>query len=125
MSKETASAPTPSSSNSARAQGVVPGVVHLALDVADRSQKTTLALVQDGRTELAQLALASIELAEKATTAMFRLLKKAAQRLDEGTAETLASFERVASTTVKTARDTTSTALNGLVGGGRAADAAA
>ena len=48
------------------------------------------------------------------------------QRIDEGTAETLASFERVASTTVKTARDTTSTAINGLVGGGsRGGDVAA
>jgi hypothetical protein len=123
MSKETTPTTAPIT-RTGTTQGVVPGVVHLALDVAERSQRTTLALVQDGRTELAAIVIGGIDLAERATGAVFRLLKKAAQRLDEGTAETLASFERVATTTVKTARDTTSTALNGLVGGARETAAA-
>ena len=32
--------------------GVLPGVVHLAIDVADKSQSTALAVLQDARAEL-------------------------------------------------------------------------
>ena len=124
MSKDatttTPSAPTtPSAVRTAR--GVVPGVVHLALDVADRGQSTTIALLQDGRTELASIVIGTVDHAEKATMSVFRLIKKAIARFDEGTSETLAGVEKIVTTTVKTARDTTTTALNGLVGQNSAA----
>lgn len=127
MSKETTASSSKSESpvrtTVERVQGVVPGVVHLALDVADRGQSTTLALINDGRSELATLVAGSIDLAEKATAAWFRLLRRATTRFDEASAETLASVERLATTTVKAARETSraatdlaTTALGGVTG---------
>lgn len=120
MSKEAPST-TPVSSTQAKSRGVVPGVVHLALDVADRGQSTTIALLQDGRTELTSVIVGGVELAEKATASVFRLIKKAIARFDEGTTETLSTVEKLVASTVKTARDTTQTAINGLVGTSAAA----
>lgn len=127
MSKETtASSPkseSPVRTTVERVNGVVPGVVHLALDVADRGQSTALSLLNDGRTELVSLIAGSIDLAEKATAAWFRLMRRASTRIDEASSETLASVERLATTTVKSARETTraatdlaTTALGGVTG---------
>ena len=86
--------------------GVVPGVTHLALDVVDRGGSTTLALIQDARTELRAVVDGGIELAEKATASLFRFARKATAKLDEGVAETLGNVERVLGGAVKSARDT-------------------
>ena len=103
--------------------GVVPGVVHLAIDVVDRGQSTTIALLQEGRAELTAVFVGGLELAEKATASFFRLVKRAAQRLDEVGAETLSGVEKLASTSFKTARETTKaatdlahTAIGGITG---------
>lgn len=123
MATKTETRPSTTTTN-----GVVPGVVHLALDVADRGQSTAIALLNDGRTELVALVGSSIELAEKTTAAFFRLLKKATARFDEATNETLAGVERVVNGAVKSARLTThaatdlaTTAISGLAGQNAAA----
>lgn len=90
-----------------RISGIVPGVAHLALDVVDRGQSTTLGLLQDARTELRAVVDGGIELAEKTTAALFRFARKVTQRIDEGAAETLAGTERLIGGAVKTARDST------------------
>ncbi len=107
--------------------GVVPGVAHLALDVADRSQSTAIAVLQDARTELRTAVESGIELAEKLTASMFRFAKKLTSRVDEGVAETLSSAEKLLSGAVKTARETTrvTTELAHTVGAGIAGDKAA
>ena len=70
---------TPAKSES-RNHGVVPGVAHLAIDLVDRGQSTTIAVLQDARTELRVLVDTGIELAEKATQSVFRFAKKVTQR---------------------------------------------
>ena len=90
--------------------GVLPGVVHLAIDVADRSQSTALAVLQDARVELRVVVDHGLDLAEKLTAAAFRLTRKVVQRVDDAAAESLTSVERVAGGAVKTARDTTNAA---------------
>ncbi len=87
--------------------GVVPGVAHLALDVADRGQSTALAVLQDARTELRAVVDGGIELAEKATASLFRFAKKLTARVDEGVAETLTGAERLLAGAVQSARETT------------------
>src|SRR5579871_4748135 len=93
-------------------RGVVPGVAHLALDVVDRGQSTTIAVLQDVRTELRAVVESGIELAEKSSAALFRLARKVTQRIDEGVADTLGSVERVIGGAVKSARDTTRAATD-------------
>jgi len=90
--------------------GVLPGVVHLALDVADKSQSTALAVLQDARIEFRTAVDQGIELAEKLTNAAFRFTRKAVQRVDEATNETLVGAERVLGGAVKSARETTNAA---------------
>ena len=90
--------------------GVLPGVVHLALDVADKGQSTALAVLQDARAELRTAVDHGLELAEKLTAAAFRFTRKAVQRVDEATGETLAGAERVLGSAVKSARETTNAA---------------
>lgn len=90
--------------------GVLPGVVHLALDVADKGQSTALAVLQDARIELRIAVDHGIELAEKLTAAAFRFTRKAVQRVDEATNETLTTTERVLGGAVKSARETTNAA---------------
>ena len=131
MSKETTPVSTKvESTRTERAStiGVVPGVVHLALDVADRGQSTALSLIADGRTELVALVHGGIDLAEKASASFFRLLNKATSRFDEATTETLAGVERLVNGAVKNARETThaaadlaTTAIGGLTGKSAAA----
>lgn len=90
--------------------GVLPGVVHLALDVADKGQSTALAVLQDARIELRTAVDHGIELAEKITAAAFRFTRKAVQRFDDATSETLTGAERLLGGAVKTARETTNAA---------------
>jgi len=87
--------------------GILPGVVHLALDVADKSQSTALAVIQDARVEIRTAVDHGLELAEKLTAAAFRFTRKAVQRIDEASNETLIGAERVLGGAVKSARDTT------------------
>ena len=90
--------------------GVLPGVVHLAIDVADKGQSTALAVLQDARIEIRTAVDHGIELAEKLTAAAFRFTRKAVQRIDEAANESLGSAERVLGGAVKTARETTTAA---------------
>ncbi len=103
--------------------GFVPGVAHLALDVVDRGQSTTIALLQDARSELKAVADSTIELAEKTTAALFRFARKLTSRVDDGVAQTLSGVEGLIGGAVKTARDTAklatdtaNTAVGGLTG---------
>lgn len=79
-------------------------ITHLALDVVDRSQSTAIALLQDARGELRAVVESGIELAEKATTSLFRFARKATSRIDEGVSETLSGVERLLGDTVKSAK---------------------
>jgi hypothetical protein len=90
--------------------GVLPGLVHLAVDVADKGQSTALAVLQDARIELRTAVDHGIELAEKVTAAAFRFTRKAVQRVDEAAGETLTGAERVLGGAVKTVRETTNAA---------------
>jgi hypothetical protein len=91
-------------------RGVLPGVVHLAIDVAEKGQSTAIAVLQDARIELRAAVEQGIELAEKVTAAGFRFARKAVQRFDDAAGETLTGAERVLSGAVKTARETTNAA---------------
>jgi hypothetical protein len=99
-----------STNSSTNRHGVLPGVVHLALDIADRSQSTALAVLQDARVELRAAIDHGIEMAEKVATAGFRFMRKVVQRIDDATGETLASAERVLAGAVKSGRETTNAA---------------
>ena len=91
-------------------QGVLPGVVHLALDIAEKGQSTAIAVLQDARVELRAAVEQGIELAEKVTAAGFRFARKAVQRFDDAANETLTSADRVLGGAVKTARETANAA---------------
>jgi hypothetical protein len=126
--KETTTIPASKTEPRTDRHGVLPGVAHLALDVVDRGQTTTIAVLQDARGELRTVVEGSIELAEKTSGALFRLARKVTQRLDEGVAETLGGVERTIGGAVRAARDTTraaatlaQTAVGGLAGGSSAA----
>lgn len=108
--KEVSAMPTPKIEASAVRQGVLPGVVHLAIDVAEKGQSTAIAVLQDVRVELRGAIEHGIELAEKVSAAGFRLARKAVQRIDEATNETLAGTERLLGGAVKSARETTNAA---------------
>jgi hypothetical protein len=90
--------------------GFVPGVTHLALDVADRGQSTVIAVLQDARIEIRTLVDNGIELAEKTAAGLFRFARKLTQRVDEGVSETLTGTERLLGGAVKSARETTNAA---------------
>ena len=103
--------------------GVVPGVVHLALDVADRGQSTAVAVLQDARVELRTAIDSGLELAEKLAAGTIRFARKVVQKLDDASNEALSGAERVLSGAVKSARETTraagelaSTAASGVAG---------
>ena len=91
-------------------QGVLPGVVHLAIDVAEKGQSTAIAVLQDARIELRAAIEQGIELAEKVTAAGFRFARKAVQRFDDAAGETLTGTERVLGGALKAARETTNAA---------------
>ena len=90
--------------------GVLPGVFHLAIDVADKGQTTAFAVLQDARIELRTAVDQGIELIEKVTAAALRFTRKAVQRVDDVTSETLTGAERVLGGAVKSARETTTAA---------------
>jgi hypothetical protein len=102
MSTSTSQAPS-----SSERTGIIPSVVYLALDVADRSGTTAITLLQDGRAELRAAADGFIEATENATRAAFRFARKVTQRLDEASSETLTSVDRVVTGAVRSARETT------------------
>jgi len=89
---------------------VLPTVVFLALDVADKSQATVLAVLQDARVELRTAVDHGLDLAEKVTTGAVRFAKKVVGRVDDASAEVLASAERILVASIKNARETTKTA---------------
>lgn len=95
---------------SAPRNGILPGVVHLAIDVAEKGQSTAIAVLQDARVELRAVVEQGIELAEKATAAGFRFARKVVQRTDEAANDTLSSTERLLGSAVKVARETTNAA---------------
>jgi len=103
--------------------GFVPGAAHLALDIADRTQSTAIAVLQDARGELRAVIEGGIELAEKTAASLFRLARKVTARVDDGVAETLTSTERLLGGGIKSVRETTRaatdvahTAVTGLTG---------
>lgn len=87
--------------------GVLPGVVHLAIDVAERGQSTAIAALQDARTELRTAVDHGLELAEKLVGGAFRFSRKLVQRVDDAAAEVLTGAERVMTGAVRSARETT------------------
>ena len=102
--------PTPKVESSSPRQGVLPGVVHLAIDVAEKGQSTAIAVLQDVRIELRGAIEQGIELAEKVSAAGFRLARKAVQRVDEAANETLTGTERLLGGAARSARETTNAA---------------
>ena len=103
--------------------GFLPGVVHLALDVADRGQLTALSLLQDARVELRGAVDGGVELAEKIAASFFRFARKGVQRIDDASAETLTGVGQLLAGAVKHARETThaaaelaTTATSGVTG---------
>jgi hypothetical protein len=103
--------------------GFVPGLANLALDAADRSQSTAIAVLQDARSELRSFVESSIDFAEKSTSALFRFARSVTKRVDDGVAETLSNTERLLTGAVKSARETTksatdtaNTAISGITG---------
>jgi catabolite regulation protein CreA len=110
MTMKEVTMPAPKIETVSPRQGVLPGVVHLALDVAEKSQSTAIAVLQDARIELRAAIEQGIELAEKVTTAGFRFARKAVQRVDDAANETLTGTERVLGGAVKSARETTNAA---------------
>ena len=110
MTMKEVSMPTTKIESSSPRQGVLPGVVHLAIDVAEKGQSTAIAVLQDVRVELRGAIEQGIELAEKVSAAGFRLARKAVQRVDEAANETLTGTERLLGGAVKSARETTNAA---------------
>ncbi len=103
--------------------GIVPGVVHLALDVADRGQSTAVAVLQDARIELRTAIDSGLDLAEKLAAGTIRLARKVVAKLDDAGNETLTGAERVFTGAVKSARETSraagelaATAASGVAG---------
>lgn len=80
-------------------------VVHLALDVADRSQHTAVAVLQDARMELRSAIDNGLELAEKLAAGTLRFARKLVQKLDDAGNDALVGAERALTTVVQTARE--------------------
>jgi hypothetical protein len=115
--------PASSSITKTERNGFLPGVVHLALDIADRSQTTAIALLQDARIELRGAIEGGVDLAEKVAASFFRVTRKGISRVDEASAETLTGVGQVLGGAVKNARETTraaaelaTTATSGVTG---------
>src|SRR5204863_9571785 len=92
--KEATMTPTKIETSATR-HGVLPAVVHLAIDVAEKGQTTAIAVLQDARIELRAAIEQGIELAEKVSAAGFRFARKAVQRIDDAASETLTGADRV------------------------------
>jgi hypothetical protein len=82
------------------------GVVHLALDVADRGQSTVIAVLNDARVEVRGAIDHTIELAEKLAAGSFRFARKLTSRIDDASTAALTSVEKRLAGAVKQARDT-------------------
>src|SRR5579883_2114149 len=81
--------------------GFIPNIGHLALDVIDRGQATTLGVLHDARTEIRTAVDHGIDLADKVAASTFRFAKKLVQRIDDAAADTLGSVERVINSALK------------------------
>jgi hypothetical protein len=122
MATKLEAAPTPTlTRTSGERPGFVPGITNLALDVADRSQSTVIAVLQDARGELRTFVENGIDFAEKGASALFRFARTFTKRVDEGVSETLNGTERLLGNAVKSARetakaaaDTANTAISGV-----------
>jgi hypothetical protein len=90
--------------------GLLPGAVHLALDLADRGQAGVIALLQDARLELRGALDGGVELAEKIAASVFRLARKGIARADDASAEVLAGAGVVLASAVQSAREGTQAA---------------
>lgn len=119
---ETPTAATSSITKTERG-GLLPGVVHLALDIADRGQSTVISLLQDARIELRGAVEGAVDLAEKVAASYFRFARKGIARVDEASAETLTGAGQLLAGAVKSARETTrvaaelaTTATSGVTG---------
>jgi hypothetical protein len=86
--------------------GVRPGVVHLALDVADRGQSTALAVLQDARIELRTAVDGGIDFAEKLATGALRFARKLVQKVDDAGADALTGAERALGKAIQNAHNT-------------------
>lgn len=86
--------------------GLLPGVVDLALDLADRGQTAAFALLQDARTELRGAVDGGVDWAEKTAAAFFRLARKSVQGADDASAEALTGVGLVLAGAVQRARET-------------------
>lgn len=78
--------------------------VHLALDVADRSQHTAVAVLQDARMELRSAIDSGLELAEKLAAGTLRFARKLVQKVDDAGNDALVGAEHALATAVQTAR---------------------
>jgi hypothetical protein len=83
-----------------------PGVMHLALDAADRGQSTTVAVLQDARLELRTAVEGGIDFAEKIAAGVFRFARKLVAKVDEAGSDALSSTERMLANAIKNAHET-------------------
>jgi hypothetical protein len=102
----------PRTERAAERTGVLPGVAFLAVDVAERGNSTTFAVINDARAELRTVADAGLDAIENVAKAVFRFGHKLAQRIDEAAIETLGAVERTFGTAVHAARSTTRAAAD-------------
>jgi hypothetical protein len=98
---------TPSARSITRTErgGLLPGVVDLALDLADRGQSAAIALLQDARVELRGAVDGGVDWAEKTAAAFFRIARKGVQRADDASVETLTGVGLVLAGAVQRARE--------------------
>ena len=83
-----------------------PGATHLVFEVADRTQSTALAVLQDARSEIRAVLEGGIDLAEKTCASLFRFARKVTARVDDGVGATLTSTEHVIAGGLKSLRET-------------------
>jgi hypothetical protein len=83
-----------------------PRVIYLALDVAERSQSTAVAVLQDARLELRTAVDSTIDLAEKLSAGALRFARKLVQKVDETATDALKGTERALHDTIEKTRET-------------------
>ena len=79
----------------------------LAIDLVERSQSTTFALLQEVRAEVRAAVDNTIELADKLGGAVVRVARKATARIDDATAASIGDVERWLTSALERARRTT------------------
>jgi hypothetical protein len=99
-----------------KAHGVLPKVTFFAIDIADRSQSTAIAVLDDARRELRAAVDHSIGFAEKLTTGAFRLAKHVVTKVDDAAGDVLGRANHLFGSTLAVARETTKTAADLAVG---------